>query len=410
MTKDIPTIEKLKALYQSIYYMEDTAIIDVICAAVIANRMSGDPVWICIIGGSSSGKTELINAICGLKFVYQLSTLTPNTLLSGMKPKKGQETSLLLQMPRTSMIVMKDLNTLISMNKEDQAAIMGQLLQVYDGEMTKSTGTGDTIQWKGKIGFVAGVTEQIHLFQQKYSTLGTRFINYTIPTQDRMKTAKRSSQIAKGIKEHRSKLQDAFTEYFDYIIPIACDRTDELPEEVSHHIIGLSDFASRARSPVARDFQGRMELVMSLEMPMRISNQIHLMGRTFMAMSDGELSSFHKRVIYEMCLFNVPKGRKLVLDCLASHESITTKAVAVELHYETERVKMWLEELNVLGIVERDQKSGGNKGDRWKLLPEHKILFEVFQNIKSDKIDVLSEEEEEMAENNSDVEAEWANI
>lgn len=400
-----PTVDDLKKLYSSIYYIEDDSIIDVICASVLANRTPGDPVWLAIIGGSSSGKTELINAICGLDFVFQISTLTSNTLLSGMKPRKGQETSLLLQMPRNAIIVMKDLNTFITMNKEDQQAIMGQFLQMYDGEMTKSTGTGDTIKWKGKIGFITGVTEQIHIFQSKYSSFGTRFINYTLKTQDRVKTAQRSSEISAKIKEHRENLKTAFTAYFEYMLPIVAESDHALDPLVSKTIIELSDFAARARSPVARDFQGRMELVMSLEMPMRISNMIHLVGRTFMAMNGGVLSDSHRLTIYKMCLDNIPKGRRLVLDVLAAHGSITTRALSAVLGYDTDRCRMWLEELNVLQICDRE-RSEGSKGDRWRLKFEYTKLMEVFEGIKSTGEDKKTDNEGAM----EDIDNEWDNV
>lgn len=378
-----PTINDVKNLYKSIYYIEDDSIIDVVLATMLANRMPGDPIWLAIIGGSSSGKTELINAICTVDYIFQVSTMTSNTLLSGMKPQKGKETSLLLQVPRNAIMVMKDLNTFISMNREDQQAIMGQFLQMYDGEMTKSTGTGETIKWKGKIGFITGVTEQIHIFQAKFSAFGTRFINYTLKTQDRIKTAKRSSEIAGKIRDHRKNLQEAFKAYVDYMVPLVIESDHVLPEEVSKTIIELSDFAARSRSPVSRDFQGRMELVMSLEMPMRISNMIHLVGKTFMAMNAGKLSENNKLILYKMCLDNIPKGRRLALDVLAGTGSITTKAVAVELGYDTDRVRMWLEELNVLQIAERDRESGGGKGDKWRLKYEYSKLMEVFEGIKS---------------------------
>jgi ABC-type lipoprotein export system ATPase subunit len=95
MAKDI---NKLISEYQAIYYLEDTAIIPLLCAVVLSNRMMGDPVWLMVVGGSSSGKTELLNMITGIqKYVTEISMLTSNTFLSGMKAGKGGEPSLLLR-------------------------------------------------------------------------------------------------------------------------------------------------------------------------------------------------------------------------------------------------------------------------------------------------------------------------
>lgn len=377
------TIQKLIEKYQSFFYIEDTSVIPLVCAVVLANRMKGDPIWLALIGGSSSGKTEMLNAVCGLDFVYQISTLTPNTLLSGMKPRKGQETSLLLQMNRNAIIVMKDLNTLIAMNREDQQAIMGQLLQVYDGEMTKSTGTGETIKWKGKIGFLGGVTENIHIFQTKYAALGSRFINYTLPLQDRIKTAKRSAFIAKNKKEIREELKSMFAEYFNEMLPIVQDKEIEVPEAVSEKIIEAANFASLANSPVARDFQGRMELVMSPNMPMRISDMVHLLARTFMAMEGDKLLPEYERILYKCCLDSIPKGRRMALQKLAEYEFVTTRGVAIKLGYGTDRVRMWLEEISVLGLCTREVNPGGGKGDRWTILPEYRKIMTEYDHLSS---------------------------
>lgn len=400
------TIKTLIAAYQKHFYIEDTSAIPLVCAVVLGNKMKGDPIWLTLIGGSSSGKTELINAICGLDFVYQLSTLTSNTLLSGMKPRKGQETSLLLQMQRNAIIVMKDFNTLISMNKDDQQAIMGQLLQVYDGEMVKSTGTGDSIKWKGKIGFVAGVTENIHIFQARYSGLGSRFMNFTLPSPDRIKTAKRSAEIAKNKKEIREEIREAFSEYIQEMIPVVSERDDTIPDEVSEKIIKTADFSALARSPVARDFQGRMELVMSPEMPMRISDMIHLVGRTFMAMEDGQLLPEYEKILYKCCLDSIPKGRRLALQVLTEYDSITTKGLAIRLGYSTERCRMWLEELNVLGICDRDTQ-GGSRGDKWVLKEEYRGLMELYDGVKKAGEALEGEDEEE---NPYDAEEEFKNL
>lgn len=386
------TMKDLIALYQKYFYIEDTSAIPLVCAVVLGNKMRGDPIWLTLIGGSSSGKTELINAICGLDFVYQITTLTPNTLLSGMKPRKGQETSLLLQMNRNAIIVMKDFNTLISMNREDQQAIMGQLLQVYDGEMVKSTGTGDTIKWKGKIGFVAGVTENIHIFQSKYSGLGSRFMNFTLPAPDRIKTAKRSAFIAKNKKEIREEIQAAFSDYISSMVEVVSVRDDLVPDDVSTRIITAADFAALARSPISRDFQGRLELVMSPEMPMRISDMIHLVGRTFMAMEEGNLLPEYEKILYKCCLDSIPKGRRLALQVLAEYDSITTRGLSVRLGYPTERCRMWLEELNVLGLVDRDTSPRGKNGDKWILKEQYRGIMELYDGVKKENGELDDEE------------------
>ena len=196
------SIEELIKKYSDIYYLEDTNIIPLVCAAILSNRMPGDPIWLMVVGGSSSGKSEILNCIMGLPFVFQVSQLTPNTLLSGASVK-GKEASLLMRIPRTSVIVMKDFTTILSMTKEDQQSIMAQLREVYDGLLSKSTGRGEDIVWKGKINLLAGVTEKIHAQDGQFAGMGLRTLSYSLPEQNRKKTTQRAARIASHIKEYR---------------------------------------------------------------------------------------------------------------------------------------------------------------------------------------------------------------
>jgi len=402
----ITSIKQLVDLYTSIYYLEDTSIIPLVCAVALSNKLPGDPIWLMIVGGSSSGKSEIVNAITALPFVHEISMLTPNTLLSGMKAKGGKETSLLLRIPRSSVIVMKDFTTILSMNKEDQQAIMGQFREMYDGKMSKDTGTGDTLKWEGKITLLAGVTEKIHAVSAKFDGMGTRAINYTMVPQDRMKTARRSVVIAKGIKQHREDIRQAFKEYIEYILPIIVDKEYTVDEVTSQKILNVSDFAALARSPVERDFQGKMALVLSPEMPMRMSNQLHLFASVFMAMEDGKLLPEYERIIYKVAIDCIPKGRRMVAERLAQFDKVTTKALAMDLNYETDRIGMWLGELNVLGICKRDS-GRGPRGDIWEMNEPFRTIMLEYGQLNREVGILETAEEESNAEISRRVDEEW---
>lgn len=377
------TLDQIIAKYQEVYYIEDTSAIALVCAVVLSSKTAGDPIWLMLVGASSSGKTEMLNAISGAVDVHEIAMLTTNTFLSGMKPSKGKETSLLLKINRNSILLHRDFTTILSMNKDDQQALMAQLRQVYDGNFVKDTGTGDSLVWKGKITLLAAVTEKIHVLESKFSGMGTRAIQYTLPAQDRMATTRRAAKIAKNIKASREEIKSYFNGYLNEMMPIVMAAQFEVPVEISENILKVCDVAAVARSPVERDFRGRMELVLSPEMPMRMSNQLHQLGATFMAMEGGVLKKEHEAILYKIAFDSIPKGRRLALRELAAHSYITSKACAIALNYETERVRMWLEELNVLGICTREIKGKGNEGDKWSLKEEYKEIVGLFDKIKN---------------------------
>jgi hypothetical protein len=48
----------------------------------------GDPVWLGLVAPPSSSKTEILNSISTLPYVYQAATVTPAALPSGFPRKQ----------------------------------------------------------------------------------------------------------------------------------------------------------------------------------------------------------------------------------------------------------------------------------------------------------------------------------
>ena len=389
------TVQDLIRIYTEVYYLEDTSVIPIVVATVLSSKMKGDPVWLMIVGGSSSGKSEIVNAIGGVPWLTEISMLTTNTLLSGMKTAKGKaETSLLLRMPPEHILTMKDFTTILSMRSEEQQDLMAQFRELYDGKMTKQLGTGEVKSWKGKSTLIAGVTEKLYAMEAKFSGMGTRAVNFVMPEQDRVKTCVRSAAIAEDINESRERIKAAFTQFFAEHIPLVKDMKLEVPADVSSRIIKASNFSSLARSPVERDMQGRMCLVLSPEMPMRMSNILHNVCKPLMALEGGVLNKSYEAILYKIAMDSIPKGRRIVLKKLAQYATVYTKQLAIDLKYETQPIRKWLEELNVLGICDRE-KGGGSKGDKWVLKQEFRDLMAEFDAVKYEGGDLVSEDTEE---------------
>ena len=59
---------------------------------------------------------------------------------------------------------------------------------------------------------------------------------------------------------------------------------------------------------------------------------------------------------------------------------ITTKGLAMSINYQTSVVQGWLNQLNGLGICNRESK-GGSQGDLWKLNPKFRDIMVRFEKI-----------------------------
>jgi hypothetical protein len=350
-----------KKVYLKLFKLNDDLVLDLVIATVVATKFKTDPIWLMIIGGPSSGKSELVNTVEEVKvkdkkFCYGISTLTENSFMSGMPARKDQETSLLHEIGDKGVIVMKDFTSILSMARDKREAILGQMREIYDGKFEKRTGNGQNASWNGKINWLGAVTDAIYINDEESASMGRRTISYEMPEQSaalRRSLTKSSRQMKHTKVEEREHIKKAFAEFIQARIDDGINELPELPEEFSDNLEELSDFATLARSPVARDFKGSIILVPSPEMPMRMNDQLHQLAQTVLYINDGILKEHHYRLFYKVAFDSIPKQRRMVLHSLAEYEAVSAKGLAQHLNYPTETVKKWLQEANVLKLCDR---------------------------------------------------------
>ena len=72
------SLDDLKAIVKKWLLLPDSDLAaEVLLAAVIANRLPGDPFWLFFVNPSGSAKTELVRALSTVDYIYPLSSLTP---------------------------------------------------------------------------------------------------------------------------------------------------------------------------------------------------------------------------------------------------------------------------------------------------------------------------------------------
>ena len=386
----ITSIELLEEEVEKVLLLEDRGIVKMVVATIVANRMNLDPVWILLVAPPGGGKTEMIDGISGLDFVFPISDLTVNTFASGQK-KTGKETSLLLKM-NNGIMAFKDFTSVLSKNKDAKKEIMGQLREIYDGSYVKRTGTGDDITWKGKIGAIAGVTEVIYRHLEEMSAMGDRFIMYNIKQPDRLEVSRRVLENSSNIKDKREHIRNCFTYFINSAIEQVINNAGsiELDPEMKEEILNVADFATRVRSAVLTDFKsGLVDFVPSAEMPTRMTNQLHTLAASFVAINKtnpflpkdsmankGKLTLEEKRLLFKVAFDSIPRTRRDALIPLAKYkDGLTTAGLAVYLNLPTPSVGKYLSQINALGICTRLKKGGGSQGDTWKIKEEYRDIM-----------------------------------
>src|SRR3990167_2266836 len=289
--------EELQKVFSSWLLMKDPGVLKLIAAVVIANKLSIDPVWVFLVAPSGGGKTELINSLKKLENVFMLSSLTPQTLISGMK---GRDKSLLFKI-NGKIIVFKDFTTILSSHAEPQNEILGQLREIYDGHFRKEFGTGEGIEWEGKIGFIAGVTSVIDKHTNVHKSLGERFLQYRIAQPDRKAVTQRIRENMTKQSEMRAELSAAMCRYIAGI-RIPAD-FPVITEEVNTKIMELADLVSRIRSAVFRDMYGREKeivFVPEIEMSTRIYTQLMTVALGLLVVNAGKFEKEDYQIIYKL--------------------------------------------------------------------------------------------------------------
>jgi len=392
------TIQYIEEEVNKVYLLVDKGIIRIILSTILGNRlkMSDKPIWLLILAGSSAGKTSLMDIInnCG-NWIISIDTLTTNTFASGLK--RDEETSL-LHKANDGILVFKDFTTLTSMNEEGLREIMGQLRAIYDGSFNKKTGNNVEVNWKGKIGIIAGGTGAAARKMRQFSEQGERFINYILNVADPEEMAIRAMNNIADLKEKEEHLRDIVAEFINDKLKEVRTEALTISKELQLQMIKMANFATLARSPVIMDKKDptMVAFVGEREMPSRMAMMLSNLATALMIIDDEKtLTDFSASILYKTALDSIPVERRMVLKILAEFRTANTKAIAIKLHYDSTIVRAWCNQLNALKMVTR--KSGGRgKGvsDIWEMLPEFKETMCRYENIQ-EKDEVLSVDDDE---------------
>ena len=345
--------------------INDKGLIRVLVGTVVANKLKADPVWLFIIAAPGGSKTELIRGLNKVDKVYSISDLTPQTFLSGEKNNKTG--SLLLRLPFGTIFTYKDFTTVLTMHRDKQQAIISQLREIFDGYYRKEFGTGETKDWVGKIGFIAGVTTVIDRHHEIYSVLGERFVQYRPIQPDRIALAKKAISNSGGEDLMREEIQKAMADYISGIkIP---EEKVAIPDWLVDKVAHLASFVVKARSGIIRESYHTREIeqIPDPELPTRLAKQLITLATAFSLMNNGQFTEDDYSLIYKIGLDSLPAKRKLTIEALLKQEDyLETSEFAIAIGYPTNTTRRILEDLQGLQLIDKQPKWKGNN-DGWKI-------------------------------------------
>lgn len=368
-------LSELKQEIQKYQYMEDTDIIDISLASILATRLGlGDPVWLILIGASSGGKSQILRplALTDTKFLHRLDDLTENTFLSGGNVAGGKDVSLLTRIGPKGMLVISDFTVIFSKSPESQAAILSQFRMIYDGEMVKYVGTkAEPLSWKGYLGVLAGSTPTIYSNFEQVSDMGERFIYYRMKDYD----PEKATRIAMGRKIYGKELDNVLSElYVEYLKDIVINNAGDeviLSDIIKNRIITIAVLAERIRTTCHTDFREKtMDRLPVSAMPMRVALQLTAIakGLSIMRKAEGEALGERDLKIIDWCGYSLANEEKRaclrILAELAFDSYMSTQNIADKIGLSTGVIGSILQNLASVGVVARS----GSGSLIWKIL------------------------------------------
>jgi 5S rRNA maturation endonuclease (ribonuclease M5) len=381
-------LAKVEKLFRAHHEHGDLVALRATLASYQANvHLGGDPVWLGLVSGSSTGKTETAGVLVDCPHVLVASTLTGEAaLLSGVAQKDrapGATGGLLRQLGDRGVLVLKDFTTVLSMHPDKRASILSALREVYDGRWSRDIGAegGTRLEWKGKLGLVMCSTTAYDRAYGVIAVMGDRFVLLRLDDDHRVEGTRAALAGAERADEARAALAEATAGLLGNEPPAP-------PLEASgadlDQLAALADFVTLARSPVARDFKGEVDLVLDPEGPYRFGKQLYALWRACGLLGLDADAAW--QVAGRVARDSMPRLRWRVLDALAARGELTTSAVCRAVWHPNRSTRRALEDLTAHRVVRRTPARGSSgREDRWALTeaaePTAKLMRDLVPGI-----------------------------
>lgn len=347
----------------------DTEAIDVIMATALAIYLPGDPLWIYVVGPPGGAKTELLRTLTGER-VVTISTLTPNTLISGLKGD-GEKIDLLPKLDG-KLLVVKDFTSILSKKTEDATAIFADFREAYDGYLEKSFGSGVGIKsYHATFGLIAGVTPAIDMYRNVHALLGERFLRINLRSDGRS-AVRRASDTEGDEQAMRRELADtvgAFLagagEWVEGDVVVEQRQLEQLR--------ALAEVTATLRTPVPRDRRHMVMYPPEPEIGTRLVKQLLRLSKALANWRERLLVNATDYItVRRVALDSIPKHRLGTVAALIEADGWrTTKQVGDAANLATDTTGEVLEDMWMLHIISRY----GDRPFQWSMKDDTRDLL-----------------------------------
>ncbi len=360
-------LDALRATWHRHFHVTDDTATIVPALTVVAGRFQGvDPLWIMVVTAASGMKSELVTSLREVPDTYPLSTLTAKTLVSGWG-RGDDDRSLLLHLDG-KVLALKDLTSLLEMDRIARQAVLSQLREIYDGAYAVEFGTGKRIDWHGRVEMIAGVTGVVDTHAEMMSLLGARFVLFRPRHTDRLRMGKRAVQTVGMPSTARKEVASATAALLALLPPMPYP-VGAVDDAGADRIAAFAEIVARARGAVVRDRWTRdVTDLPEPEFPARLARQLTVAAVAHARLHDrGTPNEADYKLAHRLAWDTIPPMRLRILSTF-SDTALALDQIAAAAGISETLARRTLEDLVMLGLVRRESRTAD--GYHWQIDPE----------------------------------------
>lgn len=343
----------------------DLDALDAAMATVAVERLNGDPVWLLLVGSPGSAKTETVTALGGAGAVVTSTISSEGALLSATAKRERSSDAtggLLRAIGEQGTLVIKDVTSILQMNRDSRGGVLAALREIYDGFWSRNVGVdgGRTIEWRGRIAVIGAVTDAWDQAHSVISSMGDRFVCIRIDSSvGRLQAGQQALANTGSEKLMRAELSTAVGAALS---SMDIDTSPSLAASEMDALLAAADLVTRARTSVEIDQRGNVVDAHAPELPTRFAKQLAQLARGGIAIGMSRTDGL--RLGLRAARDSIPPPRLAVLQDIALHPVSSAADVGGRLQKPRTTVDRTLQALQLLGLVEFvvvDEVSAGGK-------------------------------------------------
>lgn len=357
----------------------DLDVLDAVLAATAAGLvLDGDPTNLLVVGGSGAAKTETVSPLAAAGAIVTSTISSEGALLSGTSARETSSAAtggLLRKVGDRGVLVLKDITSILSMNRDSRAAVLAALREVSDGYWERNLGVdgGKSLQWRGRCTIIGAVTTSWDQAHSVIASMGDRFPLIRMPEDNALEAGSQAlantgsedlmreelAAAVGGLLQHLEVAEEELINYEEFILPVA-------------------NVVTWGRTAVVTNNRGDVLTAHAREMPTRFAKQLAQLYRGSRCIGLSDQAA--RRIVLRVARDTLPPMRRIVLSGLLKDEDYaTTLKIARSLGKPRSSVDQQLQALVSLGLAEVDQDShagGEREAWRWRLIDsvDHEAL------------------------------------